>query len=210
MTSVTGATNFSQKVHSLKTEHADKKGNTLGPADSGAAHSKNEVKKADDELLTPESAKQQHNTAILEASLNISVSSGNDPLALLYKTAIEGINEALKPTLGENAIQSAYDSGLDVSPDATAERIVSFSTALFSKYLEQNDDIPVEEAVVKFAEIIGGGIDKGFSEARDILNGLGVLEGGIAANIDSTYDLVQDGLKAFVDSYLDNEDVESE
>jgi len=50
--------------------------------------------------------------------------------------------------------------------------------------------------------VISGGIDKGFKDARDILEGLNVLkEGNIAGNIDATYDLVQKGLQAFVDNY---------
>ncbi|MBT3719368.1 MAG: DUF5610 domain-containing protein, partial [Gammaproteobacteria bacterium] len=52
--------------------------------------------------------------------------------------------------------------------------------------------------------IIGGGIDQGFAEAREILDGLSVLEGDIATNIDATYDLVQEGLQAFIDSYREN------
>ncbi|MBT5370276.1 MAG: DUF5610 domain-containing protein, partial [Gammaproteobacteria bacterium] len=52
--------------------------------------------------------------------------------------------------------------------------------------------------------IIGGGIDQGFAEAREILDGLSVLEGDIATNIDATYDLVQEGLQAFIESYREN------
>ena len=50
-------------------------------------------------------------------------------------------------------------------------------------------------------EVIGGGIDQWFKEARDILGGLKVLEGDIAGNIDKTYDLVQQGLQSFVENY---------
>lgn len=63
-----------------------------------------------------------------------------------------------------------------------------------------HSDMSQEEALTSFTDIISGGIDKGFAEARDILDGLGVLEGDIAANIDRTYSLVQDGLKSFVDN----------
>ena len=52
--------------------------------------------------------------------------------------------------------------------------------------------------------MIGGGIDQGFKEARDILNSLGVLEGEIADNIDKTYELVQTGLQDFRDSFNSN------
>jgi len=61
--------------------------------------------------------------------------------------------------------------------------------------------MPLEEALKSFVEVIGGGIDQGFKEARDILGGLKVLEGDIAGNIDKTYDLVQQGLQSFVENY---------
>ncbi|MDD3518715.1 MAG: DUF5610 domain-containing protein [Chromatiales bacterium] len=157
-----------------------------------------------------ETRKQDHNRAILESSMEATLSTGNESLALLLKSAIEHVNELLEPELGPNAIQEAYDSGLDVSPEATAGRIVSMSTAFFERYHEQHPDKDLETALNDFVELIGGGIDQGFAEAREILGGLKVLEGDIATNIDKTYDLVQQGLKAFVDSYLQPAADESE
>lgn len=144
--------------------------------------------------------KKQMNAQILASAVEVSVNAGDQPLSLVLKTALEGINEALKETMGDNAIQKSYDAGLDVTPEATAGRIVSLSTAFFGKYQDMHSDMSQEEALTSFTDIISGGIDKGFAEARDILDGLGVLEGDIAANIDRTYSLVQDGLKSFVDN----------
>ncbi len=149
------------------------------------------------------SLKKESNAALLQASLDVSISSGNKSLSLLFKTAIEGINESLEATMGPNAIQKSYDSGIDVSPEATAERIVSMSTAFFSAYQEQHPEMGTEEALNAFVGIIGGGIDQGFSEAREILSGLQVLEGDIATNIDSTYTLVQTGLAKFAASEVE-------
>lgn len=146
-------------------------------------------------------AKNQLNAAILQSAVDMNFSAGDEPSSLVLKTALEGINEALKETMGDNAIQTAYDSGLDVSPEATAERIVSLSTAFFSQYQELHPEMDQDEALAAFTEIIRGGIDKGFAEARDILSGLNVLQGEIADNIDKTYALVQDGLESFVENY---------
>jgi hypothetical protein len=44
---------------------------------------------------------------------------------------------------------------------------------------------------------IGDAIDHGFKEASDILSGLKVLEGDIAAGVDKTYELIQQGLAQF-------------
>lgn len=199
MQNISSTQTFAHDVKNLKAKHNRAEDGPLGQQVSDAAHKKNELKKLEE--ATPESVKQQLNSAILQSSLEVSMSAGNESLALLYKAAIEGINEFLAPELGPNAIQNAYDSGLDVSPEATADRIVSMSTAFFSSYHEQHPELSEEQAAQKFAEIIGGGIEQGFAEAREILQGLKVLEGDIASNIDKTYDLVQEGLKVFVDSY---------
>jgi len=145
--------------------------------------------------------KQAYNVAILQANQEVSLSIKNEPLALIYKTAIEAINEELSPELGENAIEKGYESGLDVSPEATSGRILSFSLGLFSLYQQQHPELNEQEQAEKFVGIIGGGIDTGFSEAREILDGLGVLKDEIAENIDKTYDLIQDGLIAFREKY---------
>ncbi len=140
---------------------------------------------------------REHNVAILQAHQDVSLGIKSEPLALVYQTAIDSINKELESDLGENSIQRGYESGIDVSPEATADRIVSFSTGLFSLYQQQHPKLSEQEQLDKFIDVISGGIDQGFSEAREILNGLGVLEGDIASNIDKTYDLVQEGLADF-------------
>ena len=153
------------------------------------------------ELSALQTQRKEFNAAILQANYEVNISAKNEPLALVYKTAIEAINKELKSDFGDNSIQAGYQQGLDVSPEATAGRILSFSTGLFSLYQQQHPELSEPEQVEKFVDIIGGGIDTGFSEARDILDGLGVLEGEIAENIDKTYNLVQEGLQAFKQKY---------
>lgn len=177
--------------------------NNKGSADTSSQVENKEAVKITGTSI--EQAKQQYNRSILESNLNVSLSAGNESMSLLFKAAIEEINIALEGELGENAIEEAYDSGLDVTPEATANRIISMSTAFFSGYKEQNPEMSETEAANKFSEIISGGIEKGFSQARGILDGLKVLEGDIADNIDATYDLVVRGLQAFLDSFKDED-----
>ncbi|NOQ15625.1 MAG: hypothetical protein GQ581_01045 [Methyloprofundus sp.] len=186
---------FNQNVQTLAKADDKKASGPMGQQVSAMAHEKNAVKEA-----ASVTVKREMNAAILQ-SATVSLSAIDEPMALVLKTALEGINEALKETMGDNAIQETYDSGLDVSPEATAGRIVSLSTAFFGKYQEMHPDMSQEEALTSFTEIISGGVDKGFAEAREILDGFGVLEGDIASNIDKTYALVQDGLKSFVENY---------
>jgi len=191
MPNMSNINNFDSKVHELKQE-ADSK--APGQKISAAAHEKNELRKTEH---SSETLQKQMNAAILQSDLNVSINSGDQSLSLVYKTAIEGINDAL----GENAIQNASESGLDVSPEATAERIVSMSTAFFPSYFDQHPEMTEQEAAENFTQLISQGIDNGFAEAREILAGLKVLEGDVADNIDATYTLTQEGLQAFLESY---------
>ncbi|QYK05955.1 DUF5610 domain-containing protein [Shewanella zhangzhouensis] len=139
------------------------------------------------------------NAAILSAQQEVSLSAADEPMVLLYRAAIEAINEQLAPTMGEQAIERLAEEGVDTSPEATAGRIVDFATQFFSVYQSQNSSQPLVQQLEGFMAVIGGAIDEGFKEARDILSGLKVLEGDIAAGVDKTYDLVQQGLKDFAD-----------
>lgn len=150
-----------------------------------------------------EQARQAQNTAILRANEQVSLRSNNDSLSLLYKTALEGINAELEPVLGENAAQKIYDSGIDTSPEATAERIVAFATGFYSRYKELNPGKSEEETLDSFLKVIGGGIEKGFTDAKDILKGLKVYEGEVEGGVNKTYDLVMQGLSSFREKMLE-------
>ncbi|KAF1047696.1 MAG: hypothetical protein GAK35_00511 [Herbaspirillum frisingense] len=147
-------------------------------------------------LLTTAGSKAQLNVSILQASLEVSINSQNDPLSLVYKSAIENINDVLRPELGDNALQSAMSQ--DNSPEGTAGRIVSFVTNLFELYKQGNADKDDSSNADEYMQKVMKGVDEGFKEARGILDSLKVLNGDIAANIDKTYDMVQKGLADFL------------
>lgn len=172
---------FGKSVQTARAEHSKTDG-PFGQVVSEMAH-----------------ARKLQNAAILEASASASLSAGNEPLSLVLKTALENINAALKEAMGEdNVIETAVEQGVDVSPAATADRIVSQSTAFFEQYKANHPDMNEEEAKANFIDLIRGGVEKGFAEARSLLDGLNVLAGDVAANIDKTYELVQQGLDDFL------------
>lgn len=181
---------------------------------SSTAATSTEQSKKPEGLGSISEAKQQLNASIIQASLSVSITSGNDSLALLYKTAIENINDVLKPELGENAIQKAAENGDDHTPEGTSARILGFVAALYEMYRDQKvtDGEEFDEAALaeKFVGIVGGGVDKGFNEAKKILTGLGVFEGDIESNANKTYDLVKQGLQLFIDSKKPKETAETD
>ncbi|MCB2428366.1 DUF5610 domain-containing protein [Methylophaga pinxianii] len=183
---------FGQTVSSMAKDPVNKQESPFGQQVSVLAQEKK---------FSVSESNSKLNLSILQVSFNISEGNADGAMALLYKTALEGINDSLKAEFGDNAIQKAYEQGIDVSPEATSERIVQMSTAFFDAYYSSRQDMPIDEALESFVKVIGSGIDQGFKEARDILSGLKVLEGDIASNIDKTYDLVQQGLQSFIENY---------
>ena len=191
---IKGNTTFGQGV-SILAKAADKKENEpMGQKVSELAHQKKMEKVQQPISVTN---KKQLNASILESSIKFSESISNQPQSLVLKTALQGINESLQEMGVESSVEEAYESGVDFSPEATAERIVTFSTQFYSSYQEQHPEMGEEESLTTFVDLISQGVEQGFGEARDILGGLKVLEGEIAENIDKTYQLVQDGLHAF-------------
>jgi len=158
------------------------------------------VQGKDDRPLSPAArAKADLNVSILQASLTVSLNSSNDPMSVVLKTALTGINEALKDDFGDNAIQNAMSQ--DNTPQGTASRIVSLSTAFYEAYKQQHPGDDESTTLNNFIDTLKKGVDQGFKEARDVLQGLQVLNGDIASNIDKTYDLVQQGFADFVSAH---------
>ncbi|MDO6386738.1 DUF5610 domain-containing protein [Uliginosibacterium sp. 31-12] len=140
-------------------------------------------------------SRAQLNASILQASLDVSISSRNEPLALLYRSAIDAINEALQPELGDNALQAAMSQ--DNTPEGTAGRIVALSTGFLEAFKTQHAGEDEAEVLQNFMATIRSGFERGFKEAVDILKGLKVFEGDIASNIEKTHALVLQGYADF-------------
>jgi hypothetical protein len=140
-------------------------------------------------------AKSQQNMAILQTSLDVSLQSKNQPLTLLLKSAINGINELLQPQFGDNAIQAAASQ--DNTPTGTAGRIVSLSTGFYEAFKQQHQGENANDVLSKFMTTIRSGFEQGAKEAQGILEGMGVLNGDISTGIDKTIELVQQGYADF-------------
>ena len=170
---------------------------SAAPANDNVKVKDDNVKVKDDSGMSAvQKAKGQLNASIVQASLTVSIGAGNDPLALLLKSALTGVNEALKDQFGDNAIQNAVSQ--DNTPEGTAGRIVALSTAFYDAFRQQHPGEDPDAVLQKFLDTIRGGATTGFSEARGILRGLNVLGGDIASNIDKTQQLVDKGYDDFL------------
>lgn len=77
----------------------------------------------------------------------------------------------------------------EYSPENVAARILGFVRGGIAR--AAGDDGEKTAAMLDQAR---AGIERGFGEARDILNGLGVFSGAVAENANRTYDLLQQGM----------------
>lgn len=179
---------------------------TLGAAPAGAApavaHASSLAEAQPTANASPQGQQSLRNAQILQASLQVSIGAGNDSLALLYRTAVEGINTALEAELGPNAVHNAM--GQDHSPEATAGRIVGISTAMFEAFAARHPNQDWAEVAKDFVNVIRGGFEQGYQEAENILNSLGVLPDvqAVAQGISHTYALVQKGYDDWLSAKL--------
>ncbi|GHT96951.1 hypothetical protein AGMMS49545_23420 [Betaproteobacteria bacterium] len=153
-----------------------------------------EVKRATNPIVAN---KHEANRQILEASARVSLSSGQESQALLFRSAIEHINSVLAPELGANAIQAAA-ANQDNSAEATANRILSLSTAFYDGYAKQHPGEDPEKLAKDFVAVIRGGFEKGYGEAKHILEGLKVFDGDVKSGVEKTFELVQQGYDKFL------------
>jgi len=152
-------------------------------------------------LLPPATAQGQNKNLSLGASSAINASSvdfsvKNNPTALILQSAMEKINAMFAPHLGDGALQKAIESGEDMSPKATAESILSFATQLIGRAEAAQAELPLKEqrSRTRLFQNVQSGIEKGFEQARSILEGMQALNGNTKKTVDSTYSHVQQGL----------------
>lgn len=157
--------------------------------------SANSAAKSSENLPTQVEARSQMNAAIVTASFDVSISTQNEPLAFLLKTAITGINDLLRPEFGDNAIQNAASQ--DNTAEGTSGRIVSISTGFYEAFKKQHTGEDEATVLKNFMATIRSGFERGYKEASDILQGMNVLNGEVESGISKTYELVQKGYADF-------------
>lgn len=78
----------------------------------------------------------------------------------------------------------------DYTPEKVADRVIGFiEQRLQSEAAAGADPAKLESLLAQARE----GVEKGFAEARKILDGMGALKGKVADDIDDTYTRIQDG-----------------
>lgn len=81
----------------------------------------------------------------------------------------------------------------DYTPEKVAGRILGFIEQRLQSEQAAGADPSKLQGLLEQAR---SGVEKGFAEARKILDGMGVLQGKVASDIDDTYQKIQDGFSA--------------
>ena len=122
----------------------------------------------------------------------------NQPTARSSVDAQQTLANRLAERLGlqPGALQGKAN---DYSPEKVADRILGcIDQRLRSEAASGADPAQLQKVLSQARD----GVEKGFAEARKILDGLGVLGGQVAANIDDTYKRIQDGFAGLDKTYV--------
>ena len=144
------------------------------------------------DVMVLEASFSQNSSA---AVVGIDFSDLYKSLSVNAQRIVDKLNEMLKASL-PNGLQSLSPD--EVTPEATAERIVSGATGLFAAYAEQHPELDGKELIESFMEKIRAGVKQGYEEAFGILQALGAFEfDGVQSGIEETMKLVERKLADF-------------
>ena len=121
---------------------------------------------------------------------------------VLQDSVADKLNAAFAAAGMGTTVDSLQQSATDFSPQATAQRIVNFSTSFFGSFQQNHADEAGQSQASNFAAMIKGAIEEGFASAQDILVGLGEIAPDIQAGIDETFELTMQGINSFVEQQL--------
>ena len=97
---------------------------------------------------------------------------------------------SLEKTLNKDGLSLRGLDHADFTPVKVADRIIGAVNQALGQFINNHPQANESD----FFDQVRTGIEKGFNEARDILQSLNVLQGNVAEDINETYDLVQEGL----------------
>ncbi len=116
---------------------------------------------------------------------------------VLKNSLAERLDKAFAEAGVEIDTKQLLENSLDTSPEATAKRIVDFSTGFLASFKNNNKGIEGTEQIDKFTALIKDAVKKGFDDAGAILKGIGEISGEVQGGIDQTFELVMKGIDDF-------------
>jgi len=144
---------------------------------------------------------------VTKTSVEVNFSIKDNPQFFTYQMTVDKLTEELSIDLTEYGIKPSNAAETDFSPEAVADRIVTFATGFYSAFAARHDELDQNEQLSDFMSIIRGAVEKGFNEAKDVLTAMSAFEGGVADTANQTFELIQEKFDSFesrmLDSFLD-------
>ena len=95
------------------------------------------------------------------------------------------------------ALEDVLSGAIDLSPQATAGRIVDFATSFYGSFQSNHADEDGNAQIDGYSQLIKDAVEEGFTQSRDLLEGIGKISGQVSDDINRTYELVMQGLDDF-------------
>ena len=126
--------------------------------------------------------------------------SGSVSIEQSFQVVTERALDRLRQVVTDARAELGIPEGaaLDTSAEATANRIADFALGAFEAFRRNHEDLGEEDAKAQFVDLIGGAIEQGIAEARDILSALQALTPEVDDKITTIADLVRQRLDAFL------------
>lgn len=151
------------------------------------------------------------NKGLLQAMFGKADSRGANAQKINYQEVVSKLEDVLRKELGDDNFSldklAAKTSGVEGqedywSPEKTSDRIVAGATGYFEAFKKQHPNLTEEEALDKFMDVITPAIDRGFNEAKDILQGFEIFKDDVKENANRTLELVHEKLDLFRERVL--------
>ena len=153
------------------------------------------------QILTSSGGEAARTLMVDAVEVNIQI-DGKFAGRVLQDSMADKLNAAFAAVGMDTTVDSLQQSATDFSPQATAQRIVNFSTSFFGSFQQNHADEAGQSQASNFAAMIKGAIEEGFASTQGILVGLGEIAPDIQAGIDETFGLTMQGINSFVEQKL--------
>lgn len=126
---------------------------------------------------------------------------------VLRDSLVDRLDVAIKAAGLDLNAEDLLSSGLDMSPEATAKRIVGFSTSFYNAYKDNHKlaggldakeaQTQAESRLDSFVSLIRDAVKEGFAGAQSVLSRIGPMSQEVQGGIDEAFELAMKGLDEF-------------
>ena len=131
---------------------------------------------------------------------NMTIQAAN---GILKDSLIDKINQVFEEAGMDVTVEEMEDLGEEMTPEATAGRIVAFATSFLESFKANHVEEAPTARIEGFIALIRDAISDGFARARDFLEGITKLSETVDESINKTFEITNTLLDEFHQAQLD-------